>query len=66
MTHVRAAKVERMAQDAGTLDLVGEPQGDVLVLGWGGTYGALRPSPSSTWASSRCWSAPATWSTRSA
>jgi 2-oxoglutarate ferredoxin oxidoreductase subunit alpha len=42
MTHVRAAKVDGMARDAGTLDLIGEPQGDVLVLGWGGTYGALR------------------------
>jgi 2-oxoglutarate ferredoxin oxidoreductase subunit alpha len=42
MTHVRAAKVDGMARDAGTLDLIGEAEGDVLVLGWGGTYGALR------------------------
>jgi 2-oxoglutarate ferredoxin oxidoreductase subunit alpha len=42
MTHVRADKVERVAQEIGPLDLYGEESGDVLVIGWGGTYGALR------------------------
>lgn len=42
MTHVRADKVERVAQEIGPLDLYGEERGDVLVIGWGGTYGALR------------------------
>lgn len=42
MTHIRAAKVERVTQEIGELDLLGEEQGDVLVIGWGGTYGALR------------------------
>jgi 2-oxoglutarate ferredoxin oxidoreductase subunit alpha len=42
MTHVRAAKVERVAQEMGPLDLLGDEQGDVLLVGWGGTYGALR------------------------
>jgi 2-oxoglutarate/2-oxoacid ferredoxin oxidoreductase subunit alpha len=41
-THVRADKVERVAQDVGELDLSGEDSGDVLVIGWGGTYGSLR------------------------
>jgi 2-oxoglutarate/2-oxoacid ferredoxin oxidoreductase subunit alpha len=41
-THVRAEKVERIAQDIGELDLAGSSSGDVLVIGWGGTYGALR------------------------
>jgi len=41
-THVRAEKVERIAQDIGELDLAGGTSGDVLVIGWGGTYGALR------------------------
>jgi 2-oxoglutarate ferredoxin oxidoreductase subunit alpha len=41
-THVRAEKVERIAQDIGELDLAGGASGDVLVIGWGGTYGALR------------------------
>ncbi|HWN71258.1 MAG TPA: 2-oxoglutarate ferredoxin oxidoreductase subunit alpha, partial [Haliangium sp.] len=42
MTHVRAAKVERVTQDMGPLDFFGDDKGDVLVVGWGGTYGALR------------------------
>ena len=42
MVRVRAAKVERVAQEAGELDLYGEDSGDVLVIGWGGTFGALR------------------------
>jgi 2-oxoglutarate ferredoxin oxidoreductase subunit alpha len=41
-THVRAEKVARIAQDIGELDLAGPEAGDVLVIGWGGTYGALR------------------------
>ena len=41
-THVRAEKVARVAQDIGELDLSGPESGDVLVIGWGGTYGALR------------------------
>jgi 2-oxoglutarate/2-oxoacid ferredoxin oxidoreductase subunit alpha len=42
MVHVRAAKVERMAQECGPIDLHGDDSGDVLVVGWGGTFGALR------------------------
>jgi len=41
-THVRAEKIARIAQDIGELDLAGGESGDVLVIGWGGTYGALR------------------------
>jgi len=41
-THVRADKVARIAQDVGELDLQGPESGDVLVIGWGGTFGALR------------------------
>jgi 2-oxoglutarate ferredoxin oxidoreductase subunit alpha len=41
-THVRADKVARIAQDIGELDLAGPESGDVLVIGWGGTYGSLR------------------------
>jgi 2-oxoglutarate ferredoxin oxidoreductase subunit alpha len=41
-THVRADKIARIAQDIGELDLAGGPSGDVLVIGWGGTFGALR------------------------
>jgi 2-oxoglutarate ferredoxin oxidoreductase subunit alpha len=41
-THVRAEKIQRIAQDIGELDLGGMESGDVLLVGWGGTYGALR------------------------
>jgi 2-oxoglutarate ferredoxin oxidoreductase subunit alpha len=41
-TRVRAEKVARVAQEIGELDLGGADSGDVLVIGWGGTYGALR------------------------
>jgi 2-oxoglutarate ferredoxin oxidoreductase subunit alpha len=41
-TRVRAEKIARVAQDCGELDLSGAESGDVLVVGWGGTYGALR------------------------
>ena len=41
-TKVRADKVARVAQEIGELDLRGAESGDVLVIGWGGTFGALR------------------------
>jgi len=41
-TKVRAEKIARVAQDIGTLDLSGPESGDVLVIGWGGTFGSLR------------------------
>ena len=41
-TKVRQEKVDRVAQDIGELDLAGGESGDVLIIGWGGTYGALR------------------------
>ena len=41
-TKVRAEKVARVAQDVGELDLRGDDSGDVLIVGWGGTFGALR------------------------
>jgi 2-oxoglutarate ferredoxin oxidoreductase subunit alpha len=46
-THVRQAKVDRIAQEIGELDLSGAESGDVLVIGWGGTYGALRQAQQS-------------------
>jgi len=41
-TKVRAEKIARVAQEIGGLDLSGPESGDVLVIGWGGTFGALR------------------------
>jgi 2-oxoglutarate ferredoxin oxidoreductase subunit alpha len=46
-THVRADKIQRIAQDIGELDLSGPQSGDVLLVGWGGTYGALRQAQQS-------------------
>ncbi len=41
MTLARMGKVERMAQDIPLLEVQGPPEGDLLVLGWGSTYGAI-------------------------
>jgi 2-oxoglutarate/2-oxoacid ferredoxin oxidoreductase subunit alpha len=41
MTLVRAARVARAAQDIPDLEVTGPSSGDVLLLGWGGTYGAI-------------------------
>ena len=41
MTHLRAEKVERIADTIPPTQLHGEAEGDLLVIGWGGTYGAI-------------------------
>ena len=41
MCRVRAAKVAGIANDIPLAEVNGDPTGDVLVVGWGGTYGAL-------------------------
>jgi len=41
MCELRAAKVEGIAKDIPDLQVYGAAEGDVLVLGWGGTEGAL-------------------------
>jgi len=41
MTLVRKARVDGIVQDVPDLEVMGPAQGDVLVLGWGGTYGAI-------------------------
>jgi 2-oxoglutarate ferredoxin oxidoreductase subunit alpha len=40
MTNVRAKKVQDIADDIPLQEVLGEPTGDVLVISWGGTYGA--------------------------
>jgi 2-oxoglutarate ferredoxin oxidoreductase subunit alpha len=42
MVHLRAEKVERVANDIPLAKVEGNEKGDVLVVGWGGTYGAIR------------------------
>jgi 2-oxoglutarate ferredoxin oxidoreductase subunit alpha len=41
-TKIRAEKVERVARSIGEMDMRGETSGDVLLIGWGGTFGSLR------------------------
>jgi 2-oxoglutarate ferredoxin oxidoreductase subunit alpha len=42
MSHVRAQKVANVAQSIPEQDVFGVPEGDVLVVSWGGTFGAVR------------------------
>jgi 2-oxoglutarate ferredoxin oxidoreductase subunit alpha len=42
MTTLRNEKVARIANDIPDLQVFGPERGDVLVLGWGSTYGAIR------------------------
>ena len=41
MTHLRAEKVNGIANSYDPLNVQGEKEGDLLVIGWGGTYGAI-------------------------
>jgi 2-oxoglutarate ferredoxin oxidoreductase subunit alpha len=41
MIQLREEKVQRVANHIPELELFGEDEGDLLVVGWGGTYGAL-------------------------
>jgi len=41
MTRLRAAKVEAVAKSIPPLRVTGERNGKLLVLGWGGTHGAI-------------------------
>jgi len=42
MVELRAEKIERIAADIPDAELYGDPAGDLLLVGWGGTWGALR------------------------
>ncbi|MGH9943382.1 MAG: 2-oxoacid:acceptor oxidoreductase subunit alpha [Pyrinomonadaceae bacterium] len=41
MVQMRQAKVDRAAQDVPDVEVFGDQTGQVLVLGWGSTYGAI-------------------------
>jgi 2-oxoglutarate/2-oxoacid ferredoxin oxidoreductase subunit alpha len=41
MVHLRAEKVERVANEIPDLTVFGKKSGDLLVVGWGGSYGYL-------------------------
>lgn len=42
MTDIRQEKIDRIAYDIAPQEVFGDEEGDLLVVGWGGTYGALR------------------------
>jgi 2-oxoglutarate ferredoxin oxidoreductase subunit alpha len=42
MQLLRQAKIAGIAKDIPALEVYGPPKGDLLVLGWGSTYGAIR------------------------
>jgi 2-oxoglutarate ferredoxin oxidoreductase subunit alpha len=42
MVRTRAAKVDGVARDIPPIEVHGARSGDLLVLGWGGTFGAIR------------------------
>ncbi len=42
MSLLRAEKVARIANDIPPLEVFGPPEGELLILGWGSTYGAIR------------------------
>ena len=41
MTHLRADKINGIAKSYDPTSVQGDAQGDLLVIGWGGTYGAI-------------------------
>jgi 2-oxoglutarate ferredoxin oxidoreductase subunit alpha len=42
MIRLRAEKIERIADDIPAQTIEGDPTGDVLLVGWGSTYGAIK------------------------
>ena len=42
MVTIRAEKVKRIANEIPPTEIYGAQEGELLVLGWGGTYGAIR------------------------
>ena len=42
MIKMRAAKFERIANEIPLAEVEGDSQGDLLVVGWGGTYGSIK------------------------
>ncbi|MBR8705594.1 2-oxoacid:acceptor oxidoreductase subunit alpha [Bacteroides pyogenes] len=42
MVHLRREKVEKIADSIPKLEILGDEDADLLIVGWGGTYGHLR------------------------
>ncbi len=43
MMRVRARKIAGIAREIPPTEVGGPPEGDLLVVGWGSTYGAIAP-----------------------
>jgi len=41
MIRKRAEKIQRIVQDIPPVEVYGDPSGDLLIVGWGSTYGAI-------------------------
>ncbi len=41
MTNIRKARIEGIVSEVPDIEVSGPTEGDVLILGWGGTYGAI-------------------------
>ncbi len=46
MIRLRAEKVERIANELPPVEVDGEPEGELVIVGWGSTYGAIRSAVS--------------------
>jgi 2-oxoglutarate ferredoxin oxidoreductase subunit alpha len=42
MVHTRWKKIENIAETIPDLDVIGLPDAELLVIGWGGTYGSIK------------------------
>jgi len=42
MVEIRAKKIENIANDIPLAEVEGEQEGDLLIIGWGSTYGAIK------------------------
>jgi len=41
MVEIRQEKIDRIANDIPTLEVMGDPTADLLLIGWGSSYGAI-------------------------
>lgn len=41
MSHIREQKIQKVAKDIPMLEIVGDEDAELLIIGWGGTYGHL-------------------------
>lgn len=50
MVRTRAEKIRRIANELPPTKVHGEPQGELLIIGWGSTYGAIMTAVERVWA----------------